>query len=206
MSLSSAKGSTWAARACWPVSACGDSMRVLRASACRHSPCTPMAAATHRDCLACCGKARCMRNTAKRWDLAFDNVRGRATYGSGGFEADKLAVVRGGKPGRLSLRAGAYTHDHNQAFEADLDASLSADDLVSRAPALDWLKPYLDGSSTWTIGVAIPRAATASGPALPSHLQLRSNLVGTAITLPAPLRKVAAVELPAFIDAALPMG
>ena len=142
----------------------------------------------------------------KRWNIAFDNVRGRANYGSGGFEADKLAVVRDGKPGRLSLRAGAYTHARSQAFEADLDASLSADDLASRAPALDWLKPYLDGSSTWTVGVAIPRAAAANAPALPSHLQLRSNLVGTAISLPAPLRKAAATELPAFIDAALPMG
>src|SRR6476469_9139906 len=73
------------------------------------------------------------RLVEKRRDLAVDNVRGRATYGSGGFEADKLAVMRGGKPGRLSLRAGAYTHARDQAFEADLDASLAAHDVVSRA-------------------------------------------------------------------------
>src|SRR6476469_3605624 len=51
-----------------------------------------------------------------------------------------------------------------------------------------------------------PSASPFRAPPRPSHLQLRSNLVGTAITLPAPLRKAAAVEMPAFIDAALPMG
>jgi uncharacterized protein (TIGR02099 family) len=141
----------------------------------------------------------------KRWNLAFDKVRGQATYGSGGFEADKLAVVHAGAPGQLSLRAGSYTRDKRQAFEADLTAVLSADELAAHASELSWLKPYLDGASTWTVGVVVPRSA-ANTPAQPSQLQLRSNLVGTAITLPAPLRKAAAVPLPASIDAALPLG
>jgi uncharacterized protein (TIGR02099 family) len=142
----------------------------------------------------------------KRWDLAFDDVRGRATYGNGGFSADKLAVVRAGKPGKLSLRAGTFVQDKRQAFEADLQATLSADDLVARAPELDWLKPYLDGSSSWSVGVAVPRTSSTKAAAVPSRLQLHSDLVGTAIDLPAPLRKAASVPLPATISAALPMG
>ena len=142
----------------------------------------------------------------KRWDIAFDAVHGRATYGNGGFAADKLAVVRAGEPGRLSLRAGTFVQDKRQAFEADLQAMLSADDLVARAPELGWLKPYLDGSSSWTVGVAVPKTQSARAVAEPSQLQLHSDLVGTAISLPAPLRKAAGVPLPATISAALPMG
>lgn len=147
-----------------------------------------------------------MKLAEKRWKLAFDDVRGRAEYGSGGFAADKLAVVRDGQPGKLSLRAGEYTRDKRQAFEADLDVNLSADDLIQRAPELDWLKSYLDGRSPWTVAVAIPKSTSASNVALPTHLQLRSNLVGTTLTLPAPLRKAAPIALPTTIDAALPLG
>jgi uncharacterized protein (TIGR02099 family) len=146
------------------------------------------------------------RLVEKRWDLAFDNVRGRARYGDGGFEADKLAVVREGQPGKLSLRAGGFTHDRRQAFEADLDAAVAADDLVQRASSLAWLKPYLDGRSNWTVGVTIPKTTGTAAAAAPTRLQLRSDLVGTAIALPAPLRKAAAVALPATIETALPLG
>ena len=115
-------------------------------------------------------------------------------------------MVHDGQPGRLSLRAGAYTRDKRQAFEADMDASLSAEELIRRAPALDWLKPYLGGRSAWSVGIAIPKSDGAAGSAAPTHLMLRSALVGTAIDLPAPLHKAAAVALPATIDAALPLG
>ena len=145
------------------------------------------------------------RLAEKRWNLAFDNVRGRARYGDGGFEADKLAVVHDGQPGRLSLRAGGFTHDRRQAFEADLDAAIAADDLVQRASSLEWLKPYLEGRSDWTIGVTIPKTPGAAAAA-PTRLQLHSDLVGTTLALPAPLSKGAAAALPTTIETALPLG
>ncbi len=141
----------------------------------------------------------------KRWKLAFDDVRGRAEYGRGGFAAERLAVRRDGQPGRLSLRAGDYTRDKRQAFEAELEASLGADELFARVPELAWLEPYVSGRSPWTAAVAIPRT-TAGAASAPSRLQLRSSLVGTALSLPAPLRKAAAAALPASIDTALPVG
>jgi uncharacterized protein (TIGR02099 family) len=146
------------------------------------------------------------RLVEKRWDIAFDNVRGRARYGDGGFEADRLAVVHDGQAGKLSLRAGGFTRDRRQAFEADLAATIAADDLLKRAPALDWLQPYVSGSSLWTIGVAIPRTSGRKGDIAPSRLRLRSDLVGTALSLPEPLRKAASAALPATIDTALPLG
>lgn len=142
----------------------------------------------------------------QRWKLAFEDVRGRAEYGRSGFVADKLAVLRAGQPGKLSLRAGEYTRDPKQAFEAELDAVLSAKDLLDRAPELDWLKPRIDGRSPWTIALVIPKSTGARAPVAPTHLQLRSTLVGTALTLPAPLDKPAAIALATTVDASLPFA
>lgn len=142
----------------------------------------------------------------KRWNLAFTDMRGRARYGSGGFDADRLAVVHDGQPGRLSLRAGEYVRDARQAFEADLDATLGAKALLAHAPDLGWLAPYLDGRSPWTASVAVARTTAGSTTAAPSRLQLHSNLVGTRLSLPAPLQKPAGTPLLTTVDASLPLG
>lgn len=141
-----------------------------------------------------------------RWKLAFDQVSGRAEYSRAGFRADDLRVRHEGQPGRLALRAGdPYVREPRNVFEAGLDASLGADELIDRAPAeLAWLKPHLDGRSTWTVGIAV--AKSAPGRAAPTLLQLRSNLVGTALELPAPLLKPAAAALATTVETPLPLG
>ena len=142
----------------------------------------------------------------KRWNLAFDDVRGRSDYGDGGFAANALQVRHDGQPGTLALRAGAaFVKDRTHAFEGDMQASIGAKDLVDRAGNLGWLKPYLDGRSTWTVSVALPVGAGGAN-ATPSTLTLRSNLVGTSLDLPAPVRKAASVPLPTTIESDLPMG
>ena len=139
-----------------------------------------------------------------RWKLAFDEVRGRAEYARGGFGANDLTVRHEGQPGKLSLRAGDYVRDRGNVFEAGLDASVGAASLIERAPEVAWLKPYLDGRSNWTIGIAIPKALDGATP--PTLLQLHSNLVGTALELPAPLRKPAASSLATTVETPLPVG
>lgn len=140
-----------------------------------------------------------------RWKLAFDQVNGRAQFTRGGFRADQLSVRHEGDPGKLSLRAGeSFVLDRANVFEAGLDAPQTADALIDRAPDLAWLKPYTDGRSTWTVGVAIPKASAAGSS--PAILQLRSNLVGTALDFPAPMNKPAAVPLSTTVDAPLPLG
>lgn len=140
-----------------------------------------------------------------RWDLVFDNVRGKAKYDDGGFASGPLQVVHEGQPGVLGLRAGSGTRDRNQAFEADLSAVVDADRLLDRAPEMAWLKPYMDGRSEWTVGVSIPRTpAGAVSP--PTQLSLTSDLVGTAMSLPAPMRKSPATPLATTVRAPLPMG
>ncbi len=138
----------------------------------------------------------------KRWNLVFDKVNGRAQYDGKGFIADKLQVLHDGAAGVLSLRAGPHVRDPKQAFEAELQASVGIDSLLDKAGNLAWLKPYTEGRSAWTVALGIPRGGEASAP---TRLQLRSNLVGTAINLPEPVRKPATQALAATIDMALPL-
>ncbi|MEO6155204.1 MAG: YhdP family protein, partial [Thermomonas sp.] len=138
----------------------------------------------------------------KRWDLAFDKVNGQVQYDRGGFNADKLQVLHQGLAGVLSLRAGPHVHDPKQAFEAELQASVGIDNLLEKAGNLDWLQPHVDGRSPWTVALAIPRG---QGKTAPTRLQLRSNLVGTAINLPEPVRKSPAQPMATIVDLALPL-
>jgi len=144
----------------------------------------------------------------KRYALEFEDVRGQARYGNGGFAAEELAVRHLGEPGRLSLRAGGFVRDPQLAFESQLDASLDAGVLLERAPEMAWLKPYVEGRSPWRIGVDLPKAlvAGAGDAAAPARLKLRSDLVGTRLKLPAPLDKPAAEALDTTVSAQLPMG
>lgn len=140
-----------------------------------------------------------------RWNLAFDQVSGAATYSLKGFEAERLAVRHEGQPGHLSLRVGeAYVRDRANVFEAALDATLSAKALLDQAPDMDWLKPYMHGRSPWTVSVGVQ--PSRNGQPAVTRLQLASQLQGTAITLPEPLRKPAHETLATTIDTPLPMG
>ncbi len=141
----------------------------------------------------------------KRWNLAFTGVTGNARYGGGGFQADDLAVVYDQRPGRLSLRAGDGVRDPRQAFEGELQATLRAEELLERAPTFGWLRPRIRGASPWTVAVGIPKAS-AGTVATPTRLILRSNLVGTTLSLPAPLDKAAGTALATTVDVALPLG
>ena len=141
-----------------------------------------------------------------RWDLAFEQVGGRIEYDRHGFHADHLQVRHDGRPGALSLRAGqGHVRAGSNVFEAGLQADFDADALIDRAPDLAWLKPHLDGRSRWDVGVTVPRSGGDTG-APAARLRMRSDLVGTALTLPEPLSKPAPASLAATIDTPLPMG
>ncbi|WP_312253346.1 YhdP family protein [Stenotrophomonas sp.] len=141
----------------------------------------------------------------KRFDVAFDGMHGQARYSNAGFAAESLAVRHLGQDGTLSLRAGGFVRDARLAFESELSASLDAGVLIDRAPEMAWLKPYINGTSPWTIAVNLPKVAPGSA-APPSELRLRSDLVGTRLDLPAPLDKPAAEPLATTVAAQLPMG
>ncbi len=140
-----------------------------------------------------------------RWNLALDQVDGRAVYSRGGFGAEALSVRHEGEPGRLSLRVGSpYVRDAANVVEAGLVASMGAAELIDRAGEMAWLKPYLSGRSRWTLGIAVRKSPP--GKPAPATLQLQSDLVGTTLGLPAPLRKAAGAPLATTIETPLPLG
>ena len=146
-----------------------------------------------------------------RWKLDFSDVRGAAKYDHDGFDANDLRAIHDGQPGRLALRAGpGHVRDKSQAFEAELSATLDAGALLDRASEMAWLKPYAQGRSPWTIAVNIANSASTTSAKstadAPVRLRLQSNLVGTALTLPAPLDKPAPASLATSIDTLLPLG
>ena len=150
-----------------------------------------------------------------RWKLRFNDVRGAARYDGNGFAARDLRVVHAGQPGVLSLRAGpGHVRDADNSFEAALAASLDTDELLDYVPDLAWLKSHVNGLSPWTVAVSIPRVAsqrsgrpTPTAPAVAAtRLQLQSNLVGTRLSLPVPLDKLAATPLATTIETLLPFG
>ena len=134
----------------------------------------------------------------RRWDIAFERVRGRAEYRGDGFSAERLQARHAGRAATLSLRAGGQVRDPAQVFEAELDASLDAAELLERAPQMAWLRPHLSGRSDWRVALAMPREGAG-------RLQLRSDLVGTGLGLPAPLDKDVSSAMPARVDLALPL-
>ena len=139
----------------------------------------------------------------RRCNLLFAEVGGRPRYDQHGFTAAKLAVRHGGQPGELALRAGqGHVRSAGNAFEGDVGASFDIDELLARAPEMNWLEPYVAGRSGWTVGIVVPQGKGS----VAARLQLRSNLVGTSLDLPAPLRKPAAQALAAQVDTPLPLG
>ncbi|QDH70652.1 YhdP family protein [Marilutibacter alkalisoli] len=140
-----------------------------------------------------------------RWELAFDQVSGRAHYSRNGFEAEALSVRHEGLPGTLSLRAGdGHVRNAGNAFEAGLQSSVPASELVRRVPDLAWLGPYLSGRSDWNVGVNVPEAR--DGQETVSWLRLDSDLTGTGLDLPAPMTKPLDLALATTVETPLPLG
>src|SRR5690606_22404534 len=61
------------------------------------------------------------------------------------------------------------------------------------------------GRSAWNATLAVPRGPARAGQRPAARLRLQSSLAGTALALPAPLRKGVDARLPATIEASLPL-
>ncbi len=142
--------------------------------------------------------------TDSRWKLRFDKVHGRTRFSDHGFASENLAVALDGQPGVFNLRVGDFANDAKLAAVATLDGKFTPASLIDRAGDLAWLKPWLTGTSAWTVSVRIPKALPGK-TAPPSELRVSSDLAGTAITLPAPLNKSAGSSLPLELVTALPV-
>jgi len=141
-----------------------------------------------------------------RWGIAFIRVNGRTRFSDRGFATQDLDVVFEGAPARFNLLVGeGYTGSPSLAARATLHGRFPPQVLLAQHAPLRWLDPWLAGSSDWRVSVDVPQAP-AGAPAPPAQLDVQSDLVGTAITLPAPLGKDAASPMPLSLQAPLPVG
>ncbi len=139
-----------------------------------------------------------------RWDVAFTDVSGRTHFDQSGFATDNLAVRFAKQPGVFNLQVGQATGDRGTAAIATLDGRFNTLSLLERYSDLAWLKPSMHGASHWKIAVKVPAGARQS-KSLPSQLMVSSDLVGTAITMPAPLKKAEQSALQLELLAPLPI-
>lgn len=141
--------------------------------------------------------------TDSRWNIAFTQVNGTTRFDQTGFATENLKVMFDKRPAVFNLSVGSYTQDPKLAAIAALDGNLSSQSLLSRYESVGWLKPYLEGSSNWSVRVDIPNAVNGKTP--PSQLNLGSDLIGTSLDLPAPLNKAASQSVPLQINTAIPL-
>ncbi len=138
-----------------------------------------------------------------RWNIAFTQVNGRTRFDDSGFATENLKVLFDKRPAVFNLSVGSFTKDSKLAAIAALDGNLASESLMARYENVAWLKPYLQGSSNWSVRVNIPNAE--KGKTLPSQLNLSSDLLGTQIDLPAPLNKSASQSMGLQITSAIPL-
>jgi uncharacterized protein (TIGR02099 family) len=138
-----------------------------------------------------------------RWDIAFTGVTGKTQFTQAGFKTNDLKVNFEKRPAIFNLSVGSFLPNPQLAALVSLEGSINSEALVSRYDNVKWLKPYVSGVSEWLVKVAIPQ--TGKGPSAAPELNLSSNLVGTAISLPAPLNKTGAQAIPLQFSTALPM-
>jgi uncharacterized protein (TIGR02099 family) len=137
------------------------------------------------------------------WGLDFKEASGRVRFSERGFSADELRVGFAKGTGALSVAVGGYTSDESRTAEASLRGRFAADALLQPYPGLHWLQPFLDGNSEWTMQLAVPRDSSGKTK---QQLQVRSDLAGTALVLPAPLRKESDARLGLNLQLELPVS
>lgn len=137
------------------------------------------------------------------WGLDFKAASGRVRFSERGFSADELNVGFGDGLGALSIAVGDYTSGTDYLAEASLRGRFPASTLTTAHERSRLLHGWLDGESEWTFQLTVPRSD--DDDAATPKLRVRSDLVGTAITLPAPLRKAAADHLPLDLRLGLPL-
>ena len=133
-----------------------------------------------------------------KYALALDRANGTVRFGNEGFVADDLTAQLAGDPVLFSIAVGAYTSDPARLAEASLRGELPVTTVLHAFDAVLPLGGRMPGRSEWTLELTVPRDDA------PKTLALRSDLVGTALSLPAPLAKPAEAALPTRIDITLP--
>ncbi|WP_235577583.1 YhdP family protein [Rhodanobacter sp. Root480] len=140
---------------------------------------------------------------APDWNLALGKLAGPLRFDAHGLQVGPLSGAFHGQPSTLQLAVGAATGDPSTMLSASMTGRYTMAELVSDYPTLDWLGKLADGRSDFTVGFSIADSR-GTAPAAQS-LRIESSLDGTALDLPAPLRKPASGSLPLHVALTLPV-
>lgn len=141
----------------------------------------------------------------RQWRLAFAGANGGLRFSNRGFAADDLAVRYMDDPAALSIAIGEFAADPAHQIEATLRGELPLSSVLAGVPMAAPFLPRAPGRSPWTVELAVDREAGADGR-VARRVALASDLEGTAIDLPAPLRKDADSRLPVRVSLGLPVA
>lgn len=131
--------------------------------------------------------------------VRLDEMAGALQYDREGFNGPGLTGQWRGHPVTLDLRAGAAA---NGVFQAVLHGHLPARELLqAHVPGAAAWADALSGTSHWRIGLDVRRPSQDA--ASETWLTATSDLVGTELDLPAPLRKMA--HTPRRLQIAVPL-
>jgi uncharacterized protein (TIGR02099 family) len=131
---------------------------------------------------------------------------GELRFSHRGFAADELRVAFAQAPATLSIAVGDYTSVESRSAEASLRGRFAADALLDAYPTLHWVKPWIEGESEWNLQLNVSRDNQELAAAQATQeLRVHSDLVGSALSFPAPLRKDATDALGLDLAVALPL-
>ena len=116
-----------------------------------------------------------------KWTVRLQDVRGPAQFTLNGFDAPALNVLVGEDRAQLGLAMGPFTGDPERAFSASMSGELETQAMFGDYPPLLPIVSQFHGRSQWR--------GELHTDALGTHLRYHSDLRGTEIDLPAPLRK-----------------
>ncbi len=134
------------------------------------------------------------------WDLHFTDASGRVAFNQKGVAANGLEATFRGSPVKGTLAIGGSVSDSRHVLEASVSGRFPATTVFSDVPVILPALARFPGESEWTVGVDLDTEAAGGR----KWLNLRSDLRGTAIGLPAPLAKGADAALPFRLQLELP--
>jgi uncharacterized protein (TIGR02099 family) len=139
-----------------------------------------------------------------KWNLRFDKASGGIRFNQTGFSADALNVRLQEDVAELNIAVGGFVADEAHQLEASLRGELPIAAVMSGFDALEPHYAKFPGKTHWDLTLIVDKADT-NGLSR-KHLAVRSDLLGMAVNLPAPLRKDAGTAMPFEFAMSLPVA
>ncbi len=139
--------------------------------------------------------------SAPEWNLNLGKITGPVRFNAHGVDASALHAAYRGKPAALAFAIGDVDGHADTTVWAQMQGAWSLGDLVADYPSLQWIGDASSGTSNFDIGYSLAR-----GAGTPQRLTIDSNLKGSTLDLPLPLRKASAASLPLHVTLGLPIA